>query len=89
MDENIDETLKAVKEEYEKKLLEQAEALNAEKEKALKEQEEKHIAQLRALISGQKSVEEVALESTPAEEVKEEKVEEKLFAQMREKYNLK
>ena len=56
MDENIDETLKAVKEEYEKKLAEQAEALNAEKEKALKEQEEKHIAQLRALIAGQTTV---------------------------------
>lgn len=81
MDENIDETLKAVKEEYEKKLLEQEEALNAEKEKALKEQEQKHIAQLRALIAGQKTV----------DEVKEEKqtFEEKLFAQMREKYNLK
>ena len=56
MDENIDETLKAVKEEYEKKLLEQAEALNAEKEKELKEQEQKHIAQLRALIAGQTTV---------------------------------
>lgn len=80
MDENIDETLKAVKEEYEKKLLEQAEALNAEKEKALKEQEQKHIAQLRALIAGQKTVDEVKEKQT---------FEEKLIAQMREKYNLK
>lgn len=80
MDENIDETLNAVREEYEKKLLEQAETLNAEKEKALKEQEQKHIAQLRALIAGQKTVDEVKEKQT---------FEEKLFAQMREKYNLK
>lgn len=47
IDSNEDEVLKAVKEEYEKKLEEQ----RLEHERVIKEMESKHIAQIRALLS--------------------------------------
>ena len=53
-----DAVLIAVREEYEKKLEEQRKAFEEEKAKALKEAEEKHIAQIRALLSGQSAKEE-------------------------------
>lgn len=51
--EQEDEVLKAVREEYEKKLEEQRKAFEEEKKQALAEAEEKHIKQIRALLSGE------------------------------------
>lgn len=76
-----DAVLVAVREEYEKKLEEQRKAFEEEKAKALKEAEEKHIAQIRALLSGQ-----------PSKEEKHEQEEKSLFdetmAKMKEKYKI-
>lgn len=51
-----DAVIKAIREEYEKKLDEQRKELSEEKERALAEQEEKHIRQMRALLSGRQDV---------------------------------
>lgn len=63
MDEEVkqkaeDAVIKAIREEYEKKLDEQRKALSEEKDRALAEQEEKHIRQMRALLSGRQDVKE-------------------------------
>ena len=63
MDEEVkqeaeDAVIKAIREEYEKKLGEQRKALSEEKDRALAEQEEKHIRQMRALLSGRQDVKE-------------------------------
>ena len=92
--EQEDEVLKAVREEYEKKLEEQRKELEeqrkeleAEKQKALEEQEAKHVKQIRALLSGQGKVisddEEQGQEQEPASK------EEALYADLQERFQLK
>ncbi|MBO7693991.1 MAG: hypothetical protein J6T10_15335 [Methanobrevibacter sp.] len=85
--EQEDEVLKAVREEYEKKLEEQRKELEAEKQKALDEQEAKHVKQIRALLSGQgkgmSDDEEQGQEQEPASK------EEALYADLQERFHLK
>lgn len=46
------DVIKAIREEYEKKLEEQRKELEQEKEDALKKAEAKHVEQIRALMTG-------------------------------------
>lgn len=57
--------IKAIKEEYEKKLEEQRVHFEEEKKKALDEAEEKHVKQIRALLSGERHVDEKPEEREP------------------------
>lgn len=73
------ETIKVIKEEYEKQLAEQKETY----EKKLKEQEEeltrKHNEQIRILISGKKPVNEKSTETSTDSEDEDENDEDKQF----------
>lgn len=81
---NESEVIVAIREEYEKKLEQQKEELNKEKEEALRQSEEKHIAQIRALMSGRE--ENI---KTQSEVVKEELTfEENELQDLRNKFKL-
>ncbi|WP_291630653.1 hypothetical protein [Clostridium sp.] len=82
--ENEDEVIKAIKEEYEKKLEEQKKQLEEEKDKAIKDLEEKHIKQIRSLLSGEK----ITNDNDKKTEEVEKTFEEKLYENLRAKNKL-
>lgn len=82
--ENEDEVIKAIKEEYEKKLEEQKKQLEEEKNKAIKDLEEKHIKQIRSLLSGEK----ITNDNDKKTEEVEKTFEEKLYENLRAKNKL-
>lgn len=81
-----DEVLLAVKEEYEKKLQEQREQFELEKKQALEEAEKRHVAQIRALLSGEGHI--PREDNEPVLKEPESK-EEALFDDLKDRFNLK
>ena len=80
--EQDDAVIKAIKEEYEKKLEEQRIRFEEEKKKALDEAEEKHVKQIRALLSGERHVDDKPEDNEP------ETREEALLADLKNRFHL-
>lgn len=81
-----DAVVKAVREEYEKKLADQQKAFEEDKRKALEEAEEKHIKQIRALLSGEGHIPREDNEPVVKEPESREEI---LYDDLKDRFNLK
>lgn len=88
MSEEQDEVLLAVKEEYEKKLQEQREQFELEKKQALEEAEKRHVAQIRALLSGEGKVKREQYEEDDKPKTEERSLYSETLAKLQAKYKI-